>query len=162
MKKQFLLSLLSFIVVLGTPESATAPIALNSIPVEQKLLSDVDATYGAELLEDFLALSPKKIREQTGQKLSIKEVIVLKKAQNKIKKALKTPEEQQKSQIAALILVFFVGCLGVHRFYLGYTGIGVLQLLTGACCGIYWLIDLIRIATGDLKPKDGSDYKDAF
>jgi TM2 domain-containing membrane protein YozV len=62
-----------------------------------------------------------------------------------------------KSQLVALILVIFVGVLGIHRFYLGYTGIGILQLLTGGGCGIWALIDLIRIATGDLKPKDG-DY----
>ncbi len=64
-----------------------------------------------------------------------------------------------KSQVIALILVIFVGILGVHRFYLGYTGIGVLMILTLGCCGILALIDLIRIATGDLKPKNG-DYSE--
>lgn len=61
-----------------------------------------------------------------------------------------------KSQLIALILVIVIGGLGVHRFYLGYIGIGILQLLTAGGCGIWWLIDLIRIATGDLGPKDGS------
>jgi TM2 domain-containing membrane protein YozV len=62
-----------------------------------------------------------------------------------------------KSQMIALILCFFVGVLGIHRFYLGYTMEGVLMLLTGGGCGIWALIDLIRIISGDLKPKDG-DY----
>jgi len=62
-----------------------------------------------------------------------------------------------KSQVIALILVFFVGVLGIHRFYLGYTWQGVVQLLTAGGCGIWALIDLIRIITGDLKPKD-RDY----
>lgn len=62
-----------------------------------------------------------------------------------------------KSQLVALILVIFVGGLGIHRFYLGYTSIGIIQLLTLGGCGIWALIDLVRIATGDLKPKDG-DY----
>lgn len=62
-----------------------------------------------------------------------------------------------KSQLVALILVIFVGVLGIHRFYLGYTGIGIIQLLTCGGCGIWALIDLIMIATGELKPKDG-DY----
>ena len=62
-----------------------------------------------------------------------------------------------KSQLVALILVIFVGGLGIHRFYLGYTGIGIIQLLTLGGCGVWALIDLIRIAMGDLKPKDG-DY----
>ncbi len=66
-----------------------------------------------------------------------------------------------KSQMIALILCIFVGVLGIHRFYLGYTMEGVLQLLTGGGCGVWTLIDLIRIITGDLKPKDG-DYTETL
>jgi TM2 domain-containing membrane protein YozV len=61
-----------------------------------------------------------------------------------------------KSQLIALILVLVVGGLGIHRFYLGYTWQGVVQLLTAGGCGVWALIDLIRIITGDLGPKDGS------
>lgn len=61
-----------------------------------------------------------------------------------------------KSQIIALVLCIFVGAIGIHRFYLGYTWQGVVQLLTGGGCGIWALIDLIRIITGDLQPKNGS------
>lgn len=60
-----------------------------------------------------------------------------------------------KSQIVALLLAFFVGVLGIHRFYLGYTTIGLIQLLTGGGCGIWALIDFIRILFGDLQPMDG-------
>lgn len=60
-----------------------------------------------------------------------------------------------KDQLVALLLAFFIGAIGIHRFYLGYTGIGIAQLLTLGGCGIWALIDLIRIATGDLKPKGG-------
>ena len=54
-----------------------------------------------------------------------------------------------------LLLCIFVGVIGIHRFYLGYIGIGVIQLLTGGGCGIWTLIDLIRIITGDLQPNGG-------
>lgn len=60
-----------------------------------------------------------------------------------------------KSQVTALILVLLVGGIGIHRFYLGYTGIGIIQLLTLGGCGIWSLIDCIRILTGDLGPKSG-------
>lgn len=63
---------------------------------------------------------------------------------------------KSKSQIVAAILCFFVGGLGIHRFYLGYTWQGVVQLLTAGGCGIWALIDFIRIVIGDLGPKDGS------
>lgn len=61
-----------------------------------------------------------------------------------------------KNKLVATLLCFFLGTLGIHRFYLGYTGIGVVQLLTGGLLGIWTLIDLFRIIIGDLKPKNGT------
>ena len=63
-----------------------------------------------------------------------------------------------KSKVVALILSIFLGELGIDRFYLGYIGTGILTLITCGGFGIWWLIDLIMIATGKLKPKDGSKY----
>ena len=94
----------------------------------------------------------------------IKTAIKVKKELKKVIKQAEKKEalpgadaEEGKSQLIALILAALVGVLGIHRFYLGYTGIGVAQLLTAGGCGVWALIDLIRIITGDLKPKDG-DY----
>lgn len=64
-----------------------------------------------------------------------------------------------KSWIVALLLAFFLGGIGIHRFYLGYTWQGVVQLLTLGGFGIWALIDFIRIIIRDLEPKDGS-YED--
>lgn len=66
--------------------------------------------------------------------------------------------ENTKSKTTALILSVLVGGLGVDRFYLGYTGLGVLKLLTAGCFGILWIIDIVNIATGKLLPADGSKY----
>lgn len=66
-----------------------------------------------------------------------------------------------KDKTTAIILSALLGGLGVDRFYLGYTGMGVLKLLTGGCCGILWILDIINIATGKLQPADGSGYADA-
>ena len=63
-----------------------------------------------------------------------------------------------KSKVVALILSIFLGELGIDRFYLDYIGTGILKLITCGGFGIWWLIDLIMIATGKLKPKDGSEY----
>lgn len=73
----------------------------------------------------------------------------------KASKALPAKTMGGDDQIIALILVVLLGGLGIHRFYLGYTWQGVVQLLTGGGCGIWALIDLVRIITGDLGPKDG-------
>ena len=67
---------------------------------------------------------------------------------------------EMKSKVVALILSIFLGELGIDRFYLGYIGTGILKLITCGGFGIWWLIDLIMIATGKLKPKDGSEYAD--
>jgi TM2 domain-containing membrane protein YozV len=66
-----------------------------------------------------------------------------------------------KSQLVALLLCLFFGLLGVHRFYLGYVGIGLIQLFTVGGFGIWTLIDLIMIITGSLKPKNG-EYSEKF
>lgn len=65
------------------------------------------------------------------------------------------PSGGGKSQLVALLLCIFVGAIGIHRFYLGYTWQGIVQLLTAGACGIWSLIDLIRIITGSLQPKNG-------
>lgn len=91
--------------------------------------------------------------------MSFKEKITLKLAQKNFKKAnLTSAAGKRKNQLTALLLVIFVGIIGVHRFYLGYPLIGILQILTLGGLGIWVLIDLIMIATGSLKPKNGSDY----
>lgn len=64
-----------------------------------------------------------------------------------------------KNKTTALLLSIFLGGLGIDRFYLGHTGLGILKLLTGGCFGILWLIDIILMATGELKPADGSEYE---
>ncbi|HET7800186.1 MAG TPA: NINE protein [Humibacillus xanthopallidus] len=58
-----------------------------------------------------------------------------------------------RSRLAAALLCFFVGVLGVHRFYVGKVGTGVLQLLTFGGLGIWALVDLILILVGTFRDK---------
>jgi len=56
---------------------------------------------------------------------------------------------------SALLLSIFLGWLGIDRFYLGYTGLGVLKLATGGACGIWCLVDSILIALNKLPDSNG-------
>lgn len=100
-----------------------------------------------------------------GSKLSFKEKLVLnlfgKKLSSKIMdtNTSKAGGSGGKSQIVALLLCIFVGGIGIHRFYLGYTWQGIVQILTLGGLGIWTLIDLVRIIMGSLKPKGGEYEK---
>ena len=61
-----------------------------------------------------------------------------------------------KSKMTALILCILLGGIGVHRFYVGKIGTGIVWLLTAGVFGIGWLVDIIMIATGKFKDKQGN------
>lgn len=61
----------------------------------------------------------------------------------------------EKRLLPAMLLFFFLGVFGAHRFYVGKIGTGVLMLLTLGGLGIWWLVDLIMLVTGNFKDKQG-------
>lgn len=65
--------------------------------------------------------------------------------------------KSDKDFLAMILLCFFLGSLGVHRFYAGKVGTGILMLLTLGGLGLWVLIDLIMIITGNFT--DGDGYK---
>ncbi len=70
-----------------------------------------------------------------------------------------TENVSEKAFVATLILCLLGGGFGVHRFYVGKTGTGIVMLLTLGGLGIWTLIDLIKIATQKFTDSDGAVIK---
>ena len=61
----------------------------------------------------------------------------------------------QQDWLVALLLCFFIGVIGAHRFYVGKIGTGLLMVFTLGGLGIWTFIDLILIIVGKFKNKNG-------
>lgn len=152
----------------------TEPILATSEILALDKATPLATTTSSQNTRQTSALAASVVSQQTPVQRSVNRPIVkeekklLRKAIKKEAKAIKKQAKKNRqgtavgtNQLVALLLVIFVGALGIHRFYLGYIGIGIIQLLTLGGFGIWALIDLIRIAIGDLKPY-GAEYTDTI
>ena len=106
--------------------------------VEKKILQST--SYGYETLQEM-------VRTQIAQP----QVII---ANQSMGNGI-IPNQSKKSKIVALLLCIFLGEFGIHKFYVGKVGMGILYLLTLGLFGIGWFIDIILIACGAFKDEVG-------
>jgi hypothetical protein len=60
-----------------------------------------------------------------------------------------------KSRLVVTLLSFFLGTIGVHRFYLGKIGSGIAMIITLGGLGIWTLVDFIMAVSGNMKDREG-------
>lgn len=68
-------------------------------------------------------------------------------------------QKSPKDFTITVLLCFFLGVFGIHRFYVGKILTGILMLITGGGFGIWYLIDLIRLIMGIFTDDDGLPIK---
>lgn len=73
--------------------------------------------------------------------------------------AVVSANTSEKTMVAAALLCFFLGTLGIHRFYVGKIVTGILMILTLGGLGIWTLIDFVMIIVGSFKDKNGLTLK---
>jgi len=64
------------------------------------------------------------------------------------------PEISERSRGVALALGFFGGFFGLHRFYVGKPQSGVAMIVTFGGLGVWWLYDMVLLATGEFRDVD--------
>jgi len=61
-----------------------------------------------------------------------------------------------KSRLITFLLCLFLGEFGIHRFYVGKIGTGLLWLISSGFLGVGWIIDLVMIIAGTFEDKNGN------
>ena len=107
---------------------------LNSLLINEKNAVKINKTVDPVLLKDLK-------KEFKANKKQVKETI------KSLAKSGKKEPVSGNEKTVAIILLILVGALGIHKFYLGQIGPGILYLFTGGLCGIGLIIDLIKLLT---------------
>ena len=107
---------------------------LNSLFINKKKSSKINKAVDPVLLKDLK-------KEFKANKKEVRETI-----KTLAKSGQKEPVSGNEKTVA-IILLILVGVLGIHKFYLGQIGPGILYLFTGGLCGIGLIIDLVKLLT---------------
>jgi TM2 domain-containing membrane protein YozV len=135
--------------------SSIEPVVVTAVPSQQPVITSFENQVIEQPTsnEVITTVSAKKAVANVKQVSFLQKIRLVKAELKKVKGTKATMNNE--SQVTALLLCIFLGLWGVHRFYLGYTFYGFIQLFTAGGYFVWWIIDLIRIINGDLEPING-------
>jgi TM2 domain-containing membrane protein YozV len=151
-----------------------APVAYASIDAEKMkaVVANLDTKHAYTKTEQNMISKSASFNTKADLKQAKAELKKATASFKAIKKAdgVNATKGFARNQLVALLFALFFGALGIHRFYLGKIGSGIVffvlamtsfLIVPGIALLIWLLIDIIRIIMGRLKPK-GADYETTF
>jgi TM2 domain len=124
---------------------------LNASPIHKALTGAPERSEVYSVQVPFVEdrkLSFVELQDLAKQKIIQPETVVrIGKSEGKSYPAMMIPGlYSDKSVTTAVLLGLFLGSIGIDRFYLGYTGLGILKLITLGGCGLWTVLDILLIA----------------
>ncbi len=140
----------------ATPPSPTPPVEPPDSDTNGGVDAGAFAFAAADASPSLRATGRRRVRKAVKKKKVVNE------PETVVEPAAEIPvegEESNKSKLVAGLLGIFLGACGVHRFYLGYTGLGLIMLFTCGGLGIWSLIDAIMVLMGKVPDVHGRPLK---
>lgn len=147
-------------------------VSLNARENSIESLPEIEGTYMEEVLQQNILVTSSVLDKdfmmtnfliENQKKFKTVDLMVIKEQLDKLsdKQLFMLNSMDFKDPTVSLVLSVLVGGLGIDRFYIGDTGLGVLKLITGGGLGVWWLVDMFVI-TGKTKKNNIKDFHEVL
>lgn len=147
-------------------------VSLNARENSIESLPEIVGTYMEEVLQQNILVTSSVLDKEfimtnflieNQKKFKTVDLMVIKEQLDKLsdKQLFMLNSMDFKDPTVSVVLSVLVGGLGIDRFYIGDTGLGVLKLLTGGGLGVWWIVDMFVI-TGKTKTNNIKDFHEVL
>lgn len=147
-------------------------VSLNARENSIESLPEIEGTYMEEVLQQNILVTSSVLDKEfimtnflieNQKKFKTVDLMVIKEQLDKLsdKQLFMLNSMDFKDPTVSVVLSVLVGGLGIDRFYIGDTGLGVLKLLTGGGLGVWWIVDMFVI-TGKTKTNNIKDFHEVL
>ena len=147
-------------------------VSLNARENSIESLPEIERTYMEEVLQQNILVTSSVLDKEfimtnflieNQKKFKTADLMVIKEQLDKLsdKQLFMLNSMDFKDPTVSVVLSVLVGGLGIDRFYIGDTGLGVLKLITGGGLGVWWIVDMFVI-TGKTKKNNIKDFHEVL